>query len=393
MIYRYGLDEQGRRVRTSAVYTKEDHPLRKNMISPQALQVVRTLHRAGYQAYIVGGAVRDLLLDRVPKDFDVATDASPNRIKKLFSNAWIIGKRFKLAHVIFPGRYIVEVTTFRSLSSDNFNAVYGTIEEDVKRRDFSVNALFFDPEKEQLVDYVGGFRDLKARRLSNVLPLKTMFDSDPVRLLRAAKYSAKCDLKIPLTLRHTIRKKAPLLSSASVSRLTEEFFKILASGQAASIFLKTEKLNLLPYFLPETARLLSKSKAVRIQFYEEMAALDEKTQQSSENGIERETMLSYFLKPFLPPYNPQIAYFENAIEKKAFCKTLEKPLQWPVASIEGAVRLVFEQRDGVSGGRTGSRWRPSRRRGRSKSGGDGTKGASSASGGNSEEKKATGKTE
>ena len=156
MIQRYGTNEKGQRVPIASIYTAGEHPIKKNMISPQALQVIDTLRGAGYRAYIVGGAVRDLLAGKKPKDFDVATDALPNRIRKIFPNAWIIGKRFKLAHVIFPDRYIIEVATFRSVSSGNFNAVYGTIEEDVRRRDFTVNALFFDPEKEQLIDYVGG---------------------------------------------------------------------------------------------------------------------------------------------------------------------------------------------------------------------------------------------
>lgn len=391
MIYRYGIDSHGRRIKSASVYTREEHPLRKNMISPQALHVVRTLHKAGFQAYIVGGAVRDLLLNKIPKDFDVATDASPNRIKKIFSNAWIIGKRFKLAHVVFPGRYIVEVTTFRSVSSDNFNAVYGTIDEDVKRRDFSVNALFFDPEKEQLVDYVGGYKDLKSHRLSNVIPLKTIFDSDPVRMLRAAKYAAKCELKIPLPIRMTIRKKAQMLSSVSVSRLTEEFFKILSSGKAAPIFLQTEKLNLLRYFLPEAAALISRSGTVRDCFYDELRQLDEETACASENGVGREMMMFRFLKPFLPPFNPRLGFFENCVEKKGFCKSLQTPLQWPVAPVEAAIKLIFEIRDGVTlSGKQNGRKKSSRRRPRRKKNPDTSAGSDSLSSG---EKKAAGKSE
>lgn len=359
MIYRYGTDSGGHRIRVAAVYAKGEHSLRKGMISPQALQVVRTLHKAGYQAYIVGGAVRDLLLNRAPKDFDVATDATPNRIKKIFSNAWIIGKRFKLAHVIFPGRYIVEVTTFRSASSDNFNAVYGTIEEDVRRRDFSVNALFFDPEKEILIDYVGGYRDLKNRRLSNVIPLKTIFDTDPVRMLRAAKYAAKCDLRIPLRLRLTIRKKSSLLASVSVSRMTEEFFKILSSGKAELIFYHIDKLNLMPYFLPHAAAVTKNEKSA---FFDEMKELDLKINAAPEAGVDREIMLFHFFKPFLPVYDSRVAYFENFTNGKAFCKSFQQPLQLPVAQIEAAVRLIFEVRDDVrNAGRQNGRKRSRRR--------------------------------
>lgn len=348
MIQRYGTGSDGKRIPVAVVYTKDEHSLRRKMIAPQALEVVRILKKSGYQAYIVGGAVRDLLLNKIPKDFDVATDAVPNRIRKIFPNAWIIGKRFKLAHVIFPGRYIVEVTTFRAVSSGNFNAVYGSIEEDVRRRDFTVNALFYDPEKEQLIDYVGGVRDLKNGKLVNVIPLETIFDSDPVRMLRAAKYAAKCGLKIPHKMKAVLRKKASLLATVSVSRLTEEFFKILSSGKATAVFEQIDELNLMPFFLPNLSSALSASKTVRKTFYAEMMLLDAEVSASGADSFpERDVLLFHFFKVFLPPFRQEAGWFENFSEKKAFCKEFEKPLQLPVSQIEGAVRMIFDLRDGV----------------------------------------------
>lgn len=348
MIQRYGTNEKGQRVPIASIYTAGEHPIKKNMISPQALQVIDTLRGAGYRAYIVGGAVRDLLAGKKPKDFDVATDALPNRIRKIFPNAWIIGKRFKLAHVIFPDRYIIEVATFRSVSSGNFNAVYGTIEEDVRRRDFTVNALFFDPEKEQLIDYVGGFADLKAHRLVNILPLETIFDSDPVRMLRAAKYASKCGLKIPRKMKNEIVKKAPLLETVSASRLTEEFFKILASGKAETIFREIERLNLIPHFLPRAAAELNASKSKKNLFYAEMKELDNRVSDGHFDGSEhREILLYHFLKIFLPPFRAEIGYHENCAEQKVRYKEIEKPLQFPVAYADSAVKMIFEIRDGI----------------------------------------------
>lgn len=361
MIYRYGTDSQGRRVR-ACVYTEKEHPLRKDMIAPQALQVIKTLRRSGYQAYIVGGAIRDLLLNKKPKDFDVATDAVPGKIKKIFSNAWIIGKRFKLAHIHFANRYIVEVTTFRSASSDHFNAVYGTIDEDVNRRDFTANALFYDPEKEQLIDYVGGYNDIKAGRLHNVIPLSIIFDSDPVRMIRAAKYVAKCDFKVSFKMKHTIVKKAPLIATISASRLTEEFFKILSSGRAVQIFKQLERFHLLAYFLPNIDRILKESKGSASGFYHELEILDRVVkEQKDDDTISRDDMVFFFVKEFLPPYKETLSYFENYSECKKFCKELESPLQIPVACIESAVRQIFLDRDGVQHQRRVTSQRPRQR--------------------------------
>ena len=263
MIQRYGTNEKGQRVPIASIYTAGEHPIKKNMISPQALQVIDTLRGAGYRAYIVGGAVRDLLAGKKPKDFDVATDALPNRIRKIFPNAWIIGKRFKLAHVIFPDRYIIEVATFRSVSSGNFNAVYGTIEEDVRRRDFTVNALFFDPEKEQLIDYVGGFADLKAHRLVNILPLETIFDSDPVRMLRAVRIASKLQFKIDEATFEPIARLAPLLGNVPEARLFDEAVKLLTCGRAIACMEQLRQLGLYRNVIPLLEVALKESKGER----------------------------------------------------------------------------------------------------------------------------------
>ncbi|HUX51874.1 MAG TPA: polynucleotide adenylyltransferase PcnB, partial [Spirochaetia bacterium] len=157
MLIRYKKSESGSAVKQAEVYLKEEHNLSPGRIDPDALKIIRRLKNSGHSAYIVGGAVRDLILGNKPKDFDIVTDAAPARIRKLFRNSRIIGKRFRLVHIFF-GEKLIEVSTFRAETSVGFMNVYGEIEEDVKRRDFTVNALYYDPEENTILDYHGGFR-------------------------------------------------------------------------------------------------------------------------------------------------------------------------------------------------------------------------------------------
>ena len=257
MLVRYSKSADGKPVKQAEVYTKEEHGLKLDQIDPDALFITRKLRAAGYEAYIVGGAVRDLLMGRKPKDFDIATDAHPRTIKKVLPFSRIIGKRFRLVHVYFAGGKIIEVATFRS-NVEGDNNVFGTLEEDAKRRDFSFNALFYDPKDQYIVDQVGGMKDVKAKRLKNVIPLEHIFDEDPVRMVRAAKYATTGDFTIPWHLSTKIRQKAPLLAAISPSRLTEEFYKILHSGKSKPIFTTMAKLKVLDHFVPSLGKELGK---------------------------------------------------------------------------------------------------------------------------------------
>ncbi len=236
MLKRYKAIEDGKLVKQAEVYTKKEHNIDYRALDQDAVRIIRRLEKAGFESYIVGGAVRDLLLGKQPKDFDIATAAEPGQIRKLFGNSRIIGKRFRLVHIFFKDQKIIEVSTFRSADSKGFNNVFGEIEEDVLRRDFSMNALYYNPVKEQLVDFVGGYRDVRAGRLQAVIPLKRIFVEDPVRLIRAVKYQVKTGLVPGYFLRRKIQNQARLLSDISSSRLTEEIYKILGSGNAAEIF-------------------------------------------------------------------------------------------------------------------------------------------------------------
>ena len=231
----------GRPSRDPKIYRASDHPVRRDQIPRGARQVTDKLQDAGYRAFIVGGAVRDLLLGLAPKDFDIATDATPEQVKPLFRRAYIIGRRFRLVHV-HAGAEVLEVSTFRAaqkgddatdehgrLLSDN---VYGAQFEDAVRRDFTINALYFDPTTEEIWDYVGGVVDVRARRLKLIGPPVTRFREDPVRMLRAIRLATKVGVAIDPKTAAPIPKLAGLMQNVPPARLFDEMQKLLLSGHA-----------------------------------------------------------------------------------------------------------------------------------------------------------------
>jgi poly(A) polymerase len=251
------------------VIPRDVHGVSRKQMSPNALRVLYRLREAGYGAYLVGGAVRDLLLGGQPKDFDVATDATPEQVKALFRNCRLIGRRFRLAHVIF-GREIIEVATFRANGGDDEgdrqtddsgrllrDNVYGTIEEDAVRRDFTANALFYTIEDFSVRDYVGGYEDIQARVLRLIGEPEARYREDPVRMLRAARLAAKLGFSIDPATAAPIPRMAPLLAEASPARLFEETLKLFLTGHAVASFEQLERLGLLPVLLPETAQALA----------------------------------------------------------------------------------------------------------------------------------------
>ena len=224
------------------VYTRAQHPVRAEQVSTGARSVTRKLQEAGFKAFVVGGAVRDLMLGIEPKDFDIATDAHPEKIKPLFRRAFIIGRRFRLVHV-HAGSEVIEVSTFRAaqtrddatdehgrLISDN---VYGSQLEDAARRDFTINALYFDPSTEEVWDYVGGVPDVRARRLKLIGPPVTRYREDPVRMLRAVRLAAKLGLSIEKKSAEPIPRLAELIQNVPAARLFDEMQKLLLSGYAS----------------------------------------------------------------------------------------------------------------------------------------------------------------
>ena len=274
MLYRYGTDSNGKLIKKAIVYTKSEHFITNKKIDPDALQIINRLRDAGYTAYIVGGAVRDLIVGNVPKDFDIVTDATPSKIKRIFRNSRIIGRRFRLVHVVF-GSKIFEVSTFRSNVEGSVGNEFGTIEQDVMRRDFTMNALYYDPTQEQIIDYVGGVRDIKKHVLRPVISLETIFVEDPVRMLRAIKYSATTDAKMTFNLRHKIKQSASLLSQVSPSRITEELLKIINNTHASEIIAEAIETDVFMYLQPSISAMLYERKNIEKSFMENLKRLDE----------------------------------------------------------------------------------------------------------------------
>jgi poly(A) polymerase len=238
---------------------REKHVLRREAISPAAAKVCSALRDAGFSAYVVGGAVRDLLLGIAPKDYDIATDARPEQVKPLFRRALIIGRRFRLVHVML-GPETVEVSTFRGADTETAEKdehgrvlrdnVFGTQEEDARRRDFTVNALYFDPVTEEVVDFHGGLADLKKRMLRIIGDPQTRYREDPVRMLRGVRLAAKLGLTLEPATREPIRSLAPLMERVPPARLFDEMLKLLLSGHASACLRQLRDVGLQRGLLP-----------------------------------------------------------------------------------------------------------------------------------------------
>jgi poly(A) polymerase len=235
------------------------HGLSRDALSPAASKVCAVLRDGGFSAYVVGGAVRDLLLGIVPKDFDVATDARPEQVKPLFRRALIIGRRFRLVHVMI-GADTVEVSTFRTADPDTAEKdehgrvlrdnVFGTQAEDARRRDFTVNALYFDPATEEVVDFHGGLADLKKRVLRVIGEPTTRYREDPVRMLRAVRLAAKLGLTLDPATRQPIAELAPLMERVPPARVFDEMLKLLLSGHASACVRQLREVGLHKGLLP-----------------------------------------------------------------------------------------------------------------------------------------------
>ncbi len=341
MLIRYGTTKEGKRVEIARIYTVDEHGITRAKIDPEARKVTERLSSEGFQAYIVGGAVRDLLVGKAPKDFDVATDAHPRRVRKMFWSSRIIGKRFRLVHVEINGK-IIEVATFRSLSGQN---EFGTIDEDVARRDFTMNALYYSPEKEQVLDYVGGFEDIRARRIRSLLPIETTFVDDPVRMVRAVKYAVGTGFDLPPKLRARIRKSADELARCSSSRMTEEVFKILQSGRSAAVFTLSMELGLFPHMINVMHERLAGSgqREKTSALLASLSRLDEEMQ--SEAEVARSRMILALVEPFLV-FPKELPHDRAALVKDLFAgmKALIKPITPPNADVEAAVKELMEKR-------------------------------------------------
>jgi poly(A) polymerase len=275
---------------------RHDVALHEDRIDADAAKVVRRLERAGHQAYLVGGCVRDLLLDRKPKDFDICTSARPEDVRALFRNCRIIGRRFRLAHVLFSGGKVIEVATFRRnpvtevpeedaaeadydilIRSDN---VFGDAHEDAIRRDFTINALFYDVDGRQILDWCGGMDDIKRRTIHTIGDPVVRFREDPVRILRAVKFAARLDLGIQPDVYDAMVSCRDALARAAKPRIFEEILRLLRGGAAHRSMWLLWETGAMAILLPELAAFLDDDEATSgggARFWAKMSAIDART--------------------------------------------------------------------------------------------------------------------
>lgn len=245
---------------------RDQHSISRKNISPAAIKIIKQLEDAGFAAYLVGGGVRDLLLGSHPKDFDVATNAKPEEVKRIFRSARIVGRRFQIVHVRM-GREVIEVTTFRGHHEESSSArsedgmllrdnVYGTLETDAMRRDFTVNALYYTLKDFSVIDYCNGMEDLKQRTLRIIGDPATRYKEDPVRILRALRFAAKLGFSLEPKTAKPIRELSGLLLNVSDARLFEEVLKLFLGGSATATFNLMREYDLLTHLFPGTDKAL-----------------------------------------------------------------------------------------------------------------------------------------
>ncbi len=341
MLVRYGTTESGKIVKKAFIYTAEEHRIGSKSIDPDARRAIGRLEKAGYRAFIVGGAVRDLLTGRRPKDFDIATNALPKEIRKVFSNSRIIGRRFKLVHLYIHRNgknRIIEVSTFRSKEIGNSNNIYGPIEEDARRRDFTLNALFYCPFRQIVIDYVNGYNDIKAKQIRTLRPVAVSFQEDPVRMIRGVKYAALTGFRLPFSIANIIRRYRRKLSGCSPDRITEEVYKILKSGCSASIMLEIFRLRLLEVMLPALNDFLKTGcKSV----FRSLNLLDKRIEENPGLNIRKGEMLAYLFKDMFVDWYEKIHTEDPLSATHQFLRSSSYPLKPSKQDLNRAAAILL----------------------------------------------------
>lgn len=336
MKVRYKTEKNGLK-EVARVYSEDEHKIDYSKIDQDAVYVIKKLLDNGFESYLVGGAVRDLYLGKVPKDFDVVTEASPRQIHRIFKNSRVIGRRFRLVHVVF-GDKIIEVSTFRStedqdLKNDN---KFGSIEEDAKRRDFSINSLYYNIENHTLLDFNCAISDFKEHKITSLIPVSRTFLEDPVRMIRAIKYSVTTGFALRHNIRRSIKRFAPALANISSSRMTEELNKILLCGHSYEILSKLHDYKLLAYVLPSYCPYIGLQEIRNSLQSLDSEVLEKKNSDNSAVPLE---------KAFLALFSPMIVVNKelsspNEVFKDIFrqVKVLISPNTPPNYQLEAAVK-------------------------------------------------------
>lgn len=283
------------------IYHASEHDLDSSLIDTDATYIIRKLREAGFTAYLVGGGVRDLLIKKIPKDYDISTSARPEQIKQLFhKNCLLIGRRFRLAHIRF-GRKIFEVSTFRAGENDSdlilHDNEWGSEEEDVKRRDFTINGLFYDPASHSIIDYVGGWHDIHRGILRTIGDAEVRFKQDPVRMLRLLKFRARLGFNIDQHARQALIQCRQEILKSSPARILEELLRMLESGAAAPFINLLLESGMLGLLLPSLAKELASPEGKAI--YLLLASADKLHSKNPRWSIDRGVLLACLLYPLL----------------------------------------------------------------------------------------------
>jgi poly(A) polymerase len=295
------------------VYEVDEHQIAPDKIDQHAHYVIQKLRQAGHTAYLVGGGVRDLLLKQTPKDFDVSTSAKPEEIRSLFRNAILIGRRFRLAHIRF-GKKVIEVSTFRSGATEEAGLIvrdneWGSEEQDVLRRDFTINGLFYEPESQRVIDYVDGYPDIAKRMLRAIGQPDIRFMQDPVRMIRLIKFCARFNFEIHRpTFEALLNCKGEILKSSS-ARIFEELLRMLESGASKSFFHLLNEYGLLKPLSPVLSNFLEKPDNLAYQL---LGVIDDEVRKNSSQLLDRSLLLTTLIFPL----------FNQHLEEK--CKTQDR---------------------------------------------------------------------
>ena len=286
-----------RKKRLPPVYKRPEHCISRKNIDPDALKVLYRLSSLGYTAYLVGGGVRDLLMGRTPKDFDVGTSAKPSEVKRAFRNCFLIGRRFRLAHVRF-GDKVIETATFRQNSQSVGDIIehaaegpledntFGTPETDAYRRDFTVNGLFYNIEDFSVIDWVGGMKDIKDKVIRSIGDPAIRFQEDPVRMMRAVKFSSRLGFSIERKTYAAMKKYHSCILTAALPRVCEEVFRLFPYGKSAEAFRLMWETGLLGDLLPELSANIDRTGGAKCPVWRHLAALDAYETMMSGKGFE-----------------------------------------------------------------------------------------------------------
>lgn len=328
-------------IHSDYIIPRNQHHLSKTEISANALTVLNRLNSAGFNAYLVGGSVRDLLLRKSPKDFDVATDATPQQVRKLFKNARIIGRRFKLVHILYH-REIIEVATFRGGDTENTEQrtndkgmlvrdnVFGSLEDDAWRRDFTINSLYYDVRDSSIIDFTGGFKDITHKTMRMIGDPVKRYQEDPVRILRALRFAAKLNFELDADTAAPLLSSIHLLSHVAAARLFEEIAKLYQCGAAEAVQASLLKYKIFDVFFPQTSALLTSKYPVTALLGLALESTDKRVQVG---------------KPVIPSFLFAALLWFPFLERKAKLEKASKaqPKLEPLAALEHAMNDVLRE--------------------------------------------------